>query len=67
MGNGYVYQRREGVVVTVIIKDTDDRKLDTFKWNERDSRTKNLCLRTIKDKYGIELKPQIDSDLDWLE
>ena len=66
MGSSFVYSRREGKVVIVIIKDSDDRKLDTFKWNEKDKKMKNMCLKTIRDKYGIDLKPTIDPDLEWL-
>lgn len=67
MGNNYVYQRKEGIIVTIVIKDIDDKKLDTFKWSERDTKTKSRCIRTIKEKYGIDLRPTVDPELDWLQ
>lgn len=66
MGFNSEYKRR-GKKVEVTIHEEDWRKLATFKWDEGDKKTKNRCLITIKEKYGISMKPSVDADMEWMQ
>lgn len=58
---------RNGLKITIIIQDENWKKIGTFKYEENDKKKKDWAIRTIKDKYNISFKPEIDRDIDWLK
>ena len=61
--------RRRGKIIEIIVRESNHAKIDTFTYNEKDSKTKNRILKILKEKYNINFIPDVieDRDLDWLK
>lgn len=55
-----------GLNITIIVQDETWRKLGTWKYNDRDEKNKGKVVRTLKDAFGVDFKPRVDTDLDWM-
>jgi len=55
------YNRGDGII-EIIISDPSGKKIDKFTANQKDTRIHSIIGRTLKEKYGIDFTPMIDSD-----
>ena len=53
-----------GEIIDLVIRDGSGRKIDTFKCSLKDF---PKIVNTIKRKYGIVFKQEVDKDLEWLK
>jgi len=61
---------QKGLKITIIIQDVDWIKIGMFKCENDDTKKKDWMVKTLYQKYGIDLvpfKPKKDRDLDWLK
>jgi len=62
---GQNQHKRGGLNLTFIIQDETWRKLATFRWNSSDKKKQNSIITTLKDAFGVDLKPK--TDIDWIK
>ena len=53
---------RQGEIVEIIMRDTTNAKIESWRCNDRQSY--NRALRTIWEKYGDKFRPSIKNDDD---
>ncbi len=73
--NNWLNYKREGDFVEVIIRDYSGGKIESFKFPSSDKKAQSNVARILKNKYGINLSPEIkpkdsinnkNKDMDWL-
>jgi len=68
--HNWIKYNQKGTVIEIIIRDDGGGKLDSFKFSSTDKGAARKVFRTIKIKYGIDLKdkkPDKDRDINWLK
>ena len=61
---------QNGMILEIIVRDGNGSKIEGFKININDKKSTRKILRTLQNKYDIDLSYQMkkeDKDLDWLK
>jgi len=65
--SNYLKYNRSGEVVEVIIREASGGKIESWKFTSGDKQKAKLVGKILLEKYGINFKPEIDRDLNWLK